>query len=134
VLLTLFVESNHVKEGQTILLVDYNESVIEIVRKMADQSGLRLLLAEDGQEGFDLAKAELPDLIIIRKDVPVLDALSVSVLLKQSHETENIPVMLICTVASSAERERLHDAGCSGFIEEPFTANDLLQRLEDWLP
>jgi two-component system cell cycle response regulator DivK len=134
VLLTLFVESNQVKEDQTILLVDYNESVIQTVRKLANQTGLRLLLAEDGQEGLDLAKAELPDLIIIRKDVPILDALSVSVLLKQSHETENIPVVLICTVASSSERERLHDAGCSGFIEEPFTANDLLQRLEDWLP
>ena len=122
------------KEGQTILLVDYNESVIETVRKLANQAGLKLLLAEDGQEGLDLAKAELPDLVIIRKDVPILDALSVSVLLKQSPETESIPVVLICTVASSSERERLHDAGCSGFIEEPFTANDLLQRLEDWLP
>ena len=122
------------KEGQTILLVDYNESVIETVRKLANQNGLRLLLAEDGQEGLDLAKAELPDLVIIRKDVPVLDALSMSVLLKQSPETDNIPVVLICTVASSSERERLHDAGCSGFIEEPFTANDLLQRLEAWLP
>jgi CheY-like chemotaxis protein len=123
-----------VKEGQTILLVDYNESVIEMVRKLANQTGLRLLLAEDGQEGLDLAKAELPDLVIIRKDVPILDALSVSVLLKQSPETDNIPVVLICTVASSSERERLYDAGCSGFIEEPFTANDLLQRLKDWLP
>ena len=122
------------KEDQTILLVDYNESVIETVRKLANQTGLRLLLAEDGQEGLDLAKAELPDLVIIRKDVPILDALSMSVLLKQSPETDNIPVVLICTVASSSERERLHDAGCSGFIEEPFTANDLLQRLEDWLP
>jgi len=123
-----------VKEGQTILLVDYNESVIETVRKLANQKGLRLLLAEDGQEGLDLAKAELPDLVIIRKDVPMLDALSMSVLLKQSPETDNIPVVLISTAVSSSEKERLHDAGCSGFIEEPFTANDLLQRLEGWLP
>ncbi|RKX62615.1 MAG: hypothetical protein DRP37_01115 [Thermodesulfobacteriota bacterium] len=129
-----FRESNQVKEGQTILLVDYNESVIETVSKLANQSGLKLLLAEDGQEGLDLAKAELPDLIIIRKDVPILDALSMSVLLKQSSETDDIPVVLICTVASSSDRERLHDAGCNGFIEEPFTTNDLLQRLEDWLP
>ncbi|MEA1992188.1 MAG: response regulator [Thermodesulfobacteriota bacterium] len=122
------------KEDQTILLVDYNESVIETLRKLANQTGLRLLLAEDGQEGLDLAKAELPDLVIIRKDIPILDALSMSVLLKQSPETEDIPVVVICTVASSSERERFHDAGCSDFIEEPFTAKDLLQRLEDWLP
>ena len=122
------------KEGQTILLVDYNESVIETARKLANQTGLRLILAEDGQEGLDLAKAELPDLVIIRKDARVLDALSMSVLLKQSPETEDIPVIVICTMASSSERERFHDAGCIDFIEEPFTVNDLLQRLEDWLP
>lgn len=122
------------KEGQTVLLVDYDQSVIDTVRKLVNQTGLRLILAENGQEGLDLVKAELPDLVIIRKDVPILDALSMSVLLKQSPETDNIPVVLICTVASSSERERLHDAGCSDFIEEPFTANDLLQRLEDWLP
>jgi CheY-like chemotaxis protein len=122
------------KEGQTILLVDYNESVIDTVRKLVNQTGLRLILAEDGQEGLDLAKAELPDLVIIRKDARVLDALSMSVLLKQSPETEDIPVIVICTMASSSERERFHDAGCIDFIEEPFTVNDLLQRLEDWLP
>jgi two-component system cell cycle response regulator DivK len=122
------------KEGQTILLVDYNQSVIDTVRKLVNQTGLRLILAEDGQEGLDLVKAELPDLIIIRKDVPVLDALSMSVLLKQSPKTQDIPVIVICTMASSSERERFHDAGCIDFIEEPFTVNDLLQRLEDWLP
>jgi CheY-like chemotaxis protein len=123
-----------VKEGQTILLVDYNQSVINTVRKLVNQTGLRLIFAEDGQEGLDLVKADLPDLVIIRKDAPILDALSMSVLLKQSTETQDIPVIVICTVASSSERERFHDAGCIDFIEEPFTVNDLLQKLEDWLP
>lgn len=122
------------KEGQTILLVDYNQSVINTVRKLVNQTGLRLIFAEDGQEGLDLVKADLPDLVIIRKDAPILDALSMSVLLKQSTETQDIPVIVICTVASSSERERFHDAGCIDFIEEPFTVNDLLQKLEDWLP
>ena len=122
------------KEGQTILLVDHNESVIETVRKLANQPAGVTTMAQGTSPTLRLSKAELPDLVIIRKDVPILDALSMSVLLKQSPETDNIPVVLICTVASSSERERLHDAGCSGFIEEPFTANDLLQRLEEWLP
>ncbi|PXF56130.1 MAG: hypothetical protein C4B57_01420 [Deltaproteobacteria bacterium] len=133
-LLILFAESSQVKEGQTILLVDYDQSVIDTVRKLVNQTGLRLILAENGQEGLDLVKAELPDLVIIRKDVPILDALSISVLLKQSPETRDIPVAVICAEASPSERERFRDAGCIDFIEEPFTANDLLRKLEDWLP
>ena len=121
------------KQGQTLLIVDYEESVFETVRELAGQFGLKLILAQDGQDGFDVAKAELPDLIIIRKDVPVLDALSMSVLLRQSHETRVIPIIVICPEASSSERERFKDAGCNDFIEEPFSAKDLLKRMENWL-
>ena len=122
------------KKGQTILLVDYNKEVIETVRSAVKQAGLRLILAEDGQEALDVAKAKVPDLVIVRKDIPVLDALSMSVLLKQSSETKDIPVVVICPAeASSSELDRLQDAGCSGCIEEPFTLKDLLQKLEDWL-
>ncbi len=122
------------KKGQTILLVDYNKDVIDIVRKAVKQTGLRLILAEDGQEAFDIAKVQVPDLVIVRKDIPVLDALSMSVLLRQLPETKDIPVVVICPAeVSRSELDRLQDAGCSACIEEPFTLKALVQRLEDWL-
>ncbi|NIA08731.1 MAG: response regulator [Nitrospiraceae bacterium] len=122
------------KKGQTILLVDYNKEIIDTVRSAVEQTGLRLILAEDGQEAFDIAKAEVPDLVIVRKDIPVLDALSMSVLLKQSPETKDIPVVVIWPAgASSSDLNRLQEAGCSGYIEEPFSLKDLLKKLEDCL-
>ncbi len=115
------------------MLIEQKSAVIDKVKNVARRHGLRVLLAEDGQEGLDIAKAESPDMIIVRRDSPVLDALSMSVLLKQSKKTESIPVMVICSEASAAERERFQDAGCNDCLEEPFTEEELKKHLEDWL-
>ncbi len=122
------------KKGNTILLVEQRATVIEMVKNVARQHGIRVILAEDGQEGLDMAKAECPDMIIVRRDCPVLDALSMSVLLRQSKKTEEIPVMVICSEAPAAERERFQDAGCNDCIEEPFTEEELERHIEGWLP
>ncbi len=122
------------KRDDTILLIEQRSTVIETVKNVADSCGVKLLVAEDGQEGLDMASAESPDMIIVRRDSPVLDALSMTVLLKQSKETEDIPVIVICAEASASELEKFHDAGCNDCIEEPFTEQELKEHLKEWLP
>jgi DNA-binding response OmpR family regulator len=123
-----------VKEGQTILLVDDKESNRHTLREVAERHRFRLLMAGDGQEGFDVAREQRPDLVIIRRDCSVLDGLSMSVLMKQSRDTKSIPVTVICSDMSSTDRDLLQDAGCRDCLTEPFTADELLVRLKDWLP
>lgn len=121
-------------EGQIILLVDDQPEVLELARQVAEKTHLRLLEATDGQEGLDLALAERPDLILIRRNSRILDALSVTVLLKQSPKTRSIPVLVLCSEASVPERERFQDAGCDDFLVEPISTEDLRKKLESWLP
>ncbi|HID98353.1 MAG TPA: response regulator [Thermodesulfobacteriaceae bacterium] len=122
------------KTSRTVLLVDQDKNVIESVRRVTESMGIRFLHAENGQDGFDIARSVVPDLVIIRRNAPVLDALSLSVLLKQSENTGKIIVIVICTGASPGERECFQDAGCSGCLEEPFTDKDLQKKMEGWLP
>ncbi len=122
------------RKGYTLLLIEQKKPVIDTVKKVAERHGLHLIVAEDGQEGLDIARAESPDMIIVRRNCPVLDALSMSVLLKQSKKTEKIPVMVICSEATAAEREKFQDAGCNDCLEEPFTEDELKRHIEDWLP
>ncbi len=121
------------KRDDTILLIEQRAGVIETVRNVAGSFGIRLLVAEDGQEGLDVANAESPDMIIVRRDSPVLDALSMSVLLKQSKKTEDIPIIVISTEVSASELEKFQDAGCNDCIKEPFTEDELKKYLKDWL-
>jgi len=121
-----------VKQGQTVLLVDDRETVSGMFQEAAARLKLRFFLAEDGQEGLDLAKSEQPDLIVIRRNVPVLDALSMSVLLRQSEKTKDIPIMVICSDTSVSEQERFQDAGCNGCLQEPLDTEKIFARLRDW--
>lgn len=122
------------KQNQIILLADASEKIKTQFQRVAEQLKLGLLLAEDGQEALDVAAGQNPDIVVIRRDAAVLDALSFSVLLKQSARAREIPVIIICTDASTQERERFKDAGCSGCIEEPFSDKELIEVLKRWLP
>jgi CheY-like chemotaxis protein len=121
------------KEGSKILLVDNNESSQDIFKKIAKELNCNLIIAEDGQEGLDIAGEELPDLIAVRRKASVLDALSMSVLLKQSDKTKDIPILVICTDVSNAELASFKDAGCSGCIKEPFAKKELIEKIEEIL-
>lgn len=122
------------KQNRIILLADISDEVKRQFQRVAERLKFGLILAEDGQEALDLASARTPDMVVIRRDAAVLDALSFSVLLKQSARGREIPVIIICTDASTQERERFKDAGCSGCIEEPFSDEELVESLKRWLP
>ncbi len=121
------------KEGQTILLADDHEDIKKVVREVAAKNKLKLVEASDGQEALDIAPEIEPDLILIHRKVPVLDALSVTVLLKQDPRTKNIPVIVLCHDASMPEREKFQDAGCDDFLLAPFSQDQLKEKLEAWL-
>lgn len=122
------------KQNQIVLLADASEKVKGQFQRITEQLKLGLVVAENGQEALDIAAGQDIDIVVIRRDVAVLDALSFSVLLKQSTRAKEIPVIIICTDASTQERERFKDAGCSGCIEEPFSDKELIEVLKRWLP
>lgn len=121
------------KTGAKLLLVDNKDSTKEILKKVAEKLDLNLIIAEDGQEGFEVAGREIPDLIVVRRKTLVLDALSMSVLLKQSEKTKDIPVLVICADVSNSEKASFRDAGCSGCIKEPFTMKDIIKKIKEIL-
>ncbi len=116
-----------------ILLVDDRKDVQDLLQKYGEEKRREILVTENGQDALDTAREEKPGLILVRKDIPALDALSVSVLLKETEDTANIPVVVICPGASPDERERFRDAGVAGCIEEPVSLEKLAQGLDKWL-
>ena len=119
--------------AKKILLVDYQKDVQEILQEIGKHERLEVLISENGQDALDTAKEEKPDLIIMRKDIPALDALSVSVLLKETEATAHIPVVVICSGATGDEKERFRDAGLTGCLEEPVTIEKLKTSMKKWL-
>ncbi len=117
-----------------VLLVDHRPESRPIFQEVSERLPFKLVLAEDGQAGYDIAMETAPDLIIIRQNIPILNAQSVSVLLKQSPETEKIPIMVLCSKLSEEEREKFQDAGCNDCIKEPVDVEVIIAKIKEWLP
>ena len=116
-----------------ILLVDDRKDIQEILQEYGEEKRGEIIISENGQDALDTGREEKPGLILVRKDIPALDALSVSVLLKETKDTAKIPVVVICSGATSDEKERFRDAGVAGCIEEPLTKEKVAEALDKWI-
>jgi two-component system cell cycle response regulator DivK len=73
-----------------------------------------------------LARAEQPQLILMDIQLPGMDGLEATVLLKQDDTTRAIPVIALTALAMKGDEERIRGAGCDGYIAKPLAYKDLL--------
>lgn len=122
-----------VKKEKTILYIDTDEHALKAVHEFSQRENIKFVSAENGQDGLDMARDILPDLVIIKKEAPMLDALSFSVLFKQSKRTSRIPVIVICEGVTDEEKDMFIDAGCSGCINDPLDDMELTEKIRKWI-
>src|SRR5512138_531075 len=119
---------------EKILLVEdspLNRRLIEAVLK---PRGYRLLVAEDGQQGIDLAVAELPDLILMDVQLPGVSGYDATRILKSRPETSHIPIVSLTAHAMTDERDRAVAAGCDGYIVKPIDTRAFPDQIRQYLP
>ena len=105
-------------DSRKILLAVAKALALDL-EKMVRDLGFDILRAKDGQEVFELAREEKPELIILERNLPVLDGMSVTVLLKDHPETRTIPIVAICEGRYSQDEEKARDAGCDAYLNRP---------------
>lgn len=103
----------------TVLIVDDNDSSRRMYAKALQHYGYQVLQAADGAEGVSIARAELPDLILMDIAMPVLDAWGAMRLLQDSAETAEIPVIALTGFSSEGDRAGAVKAGFRGFLPKP---------------
>jgi len=104
---------------KTALVIEDNADNVELITFILERNGFRTLIAETGQQGFDMAQAERPDFIILDIQLPDMDGLEVLKKIRDSEADGTIPVIAMTSFAMSGDRERLLAAGCTGYIEKP---------------
>jgi two-component system cell cycle response regulator DivK len=116
-----------------ILLVEDNEMNRDMLSRRLIRRGYEMLLANDGQQGVDVAAAELPDLILMDMSLPVLTGWEATQILKRRPETARIPVVALTAHALSSDREKAMEAGCNGYETKPVELPRLLETIEKLL-
>ena len=116
-----------------VLLVDDNEESRDGLSRYLRRKGYEILVAVDGRQGVDVARAAVPDLILIDLNLPVLDGWEATRQLKAGSETRGIPVLALTAHAVAGDRERASEAGCDDYDTKPIDFPRLLTKIESLL-
>lgn len=105
--------------GQKILIVEDNPMNMDLATYLLEGSGYVVIQAGMAEEGIELARAELPDLILMDISLPGMDGLEAAGVLKQDPTTKDIPVIALTAHAMMGDEKKALAAGCTGYITKP---------------
>jgi two-component system cell cycle response regulator DivK len=109
-----------------ILVVEDNPANMTLVIFILESAGHAVLSATDAEAGLALARTEQPNLILMDVQLPGMDGLAATVLLKKDAATQAIPVIALTALAMKGDEERTRAAGCDGYIAKPMRYQELL--------
>jgi two-component system cell cycle response regulator DivK len=109
-----------------VLVVEDNPANMTLADFLLKSVGHTVLKALDAEAGLALAREEQPDLILMDIQLPGMDGLQATGLLKGSEATRNIPVIALTALAMKGDEERIRAAGCDGYIAKPMRYQEFL--------
>ncbi|HET7150694.1 MAG TPA: response regulator [Candidatus Acidoferrum sp.] len=116
-----------------ILLVEDNEMNRDMLSRRLERKGHRVVVAQDGRQGYLLARSERPDLILMDLSLPVMDGWEVTRLLKSNGSTRHIPIIVLTAHALVSDREKAFEAGCDDYDTKPVEFGRLSEKIENAL-
>lgn len=116
-----------------ILLVEDDEMNRDMLSRRLIKRGYEVLIATDGQQGVDMARAEFPALILMDMSLPVMDGWTASRTLKGDPDTSAIPIIALTAHAMSGDEAKAREAGCDEFDTKPVELKRLLSKMEGLL-
>ena len=116
----------------TILVIDDNNDIRQYEHTLL-QDDYIVMEAVDGKEGLEIAKKEVPDLVICDVMMPVMDGLEFTEQLKTGTATSHIPVIMLTAKNLEEHRAEGYEHGADSYITKPFHSKVLLARIENLL-
>jgi len=115
---------------QTILVVDDEPHIVEIVRDYLKQAGYRVVTAGDGQTALTLARHERPDLVVLDLMLPGgLDGLDVCRRLRQDPGLADVPIIMLTARVEETDRLIGLELGADDYVTKPFSPRELVARV-----
>jgi len=105
----------------------------DMLSRRLSRRGFDVLIAVDGAQGIQVAKTELPDLILMDMSLPVVDGWDATRQLKTDKQTQSIPVIALTAHAMSGDRDKALSAGCDDYDTKPIDLDRLLGKMEQLL-
>lgn len=102
-----------------VMVVEDTPANMKLVSMLLDKAGYRVLQADNATSAMALARAQRPDLILMDIQLPGMDGLTATRLLKADDATRHIKVVALTAFAMKGDEEKMIAAGCDGYIAKP---------------
>ncbi len=119
--------------SRKILIVDDEKLNRKLFRAILEPAGYKIIEAEDGKQGIQLAKEDIPDLILMDVQMPVMDGNEALRVLKSEPITKDIPVIAFTFHDSTKYQEKLLEHGFNGFIAKSIGTKEVLNTIKSIL-
>ena len=118
----------------TVLIVDDEQPIVDLVRFTLEDEQVRVVEAQDGVQALEVARAELPDLVFLDVQMPQLNGFEVCRRLRQEPGLERAKIVMLTAAAQEADRMRGKAAGADEYLTKPFSPLKLLLLVQALLP
>ncbi|MCX5712146.1 MAG: response regulator [Candidatus Omnitrophica bacterium] len=119
--------------AKRILVVDDEAELVELVKMRLEANGYSVLTAYDGKEALDIAKKEMPDLIILDLMLPKIDGYKVCRMLKFDEKYKKIPIIMFTARALESDKKVGLEVGADDYMVKPFEPELLLSKIKEFL-
>ena len=109
-----------------ILIVDDDPTNLKLARVVLHAAGYEVRVVTDAEQALKLLETWRPRLILMDIQLPGMDGLAATALLKGDASTRNIPVIALTALAMKGDEERIRAAGCGGYIAKPLSYKDFM--------
>ncbi len=118
---------------KTVLIVEDNELNMKLFNDLLEAQGYRVLQTRDGLSALDIAKANMPDLILMDIQLPEVSGIEVTKWLKEDDNLRHIPVIAVTAFAMKGDEEKIREGGCEAYISKPISVVSFLQTIDGYL-
>lgn len=114
----------------TILVVDDEEPILELLRFNLEKEGYQVCVAKNGQEALERVEKEHPDLLVLDVMLPGMDGLEVCRILRLNPRFQQIPIIMLTAKGEEIDTVLGLELGADDYMTKPFSPRELLARIK----
>ena len=118
---------------KSVMIVEDNELNMKLFNDLLESRGYTVIQTRSGLEALDLARAHMPDLILMDIQLPEVSGLVVTKWLKDDEQLAHIPVVAVTAFAMKGDEERILQGGCEGYISKPISVSHFLETIAQYI-
>ena len=118
---------------KTILVVEDNALNMKLVKSLLNMGKYDMIEAPDAETGITLARDKKPDLILMDIQLPGMDGLTATRIIKEDPSGKDIPIVAFTSFAMEGDEQKAIEVGCAGYITKPLNTQNFLKTVASYL-